>query len=299
MAKILSALTLLIAAVAAFLGFQSKGLIEKLQTAAATEHANLGKTQSDLKKSKDALKDAEAKTAKAEEDLATAKTKQQEAEDSLKKSADELSAAKTKLADTEKALAEAKGKPAMPDVDVDALKKQVADAQAKVAEAEGEAKTLKLENAELKTTVETLTVRVKDASEKVTTQSKVIKKYKDNVMEKGTRGTVMAVNSGWGFCVLSIGDRNGAAANRTLIVTRGGQAIGKVRITNVEASQSVADIIPGTFPRGLYVEPGDGVIYTGDDKVRVEEPEASPAGPNAPGPAAPVTPAPSGLPLPN
>ena len=151
-----------------------------------------------------------------------------------------------------------------------------------------------IEVQELKTTLETLTVRLKDSEEKAGKQKAIIKKYTDHVMVQGTRGTVTAVNPGWGFCVLSIGDRQGAATNRILIVTRGGQAIGKVKITNVEASQSVADIIPGTFVRGVYVEPGDGVIYTGDDKVRAEEPEAAaPAVGNAP-----AAPSPSGLPLP-
>ena len=111
-------------------------------------------------------------------------------------------------------------------------------------------------------------------------------------MVQGTRGTVTAVNSGWGFCVLSIGDKQGAATNRVLIVTRDGQSIGKVKITNVEASQSVADIVPGSFRKGVYVEPGDRVIYTGEDKVRVEEAEATPAGGNAPSPSSAI---PSGL----
>ena len=101
--------------------------------------------------------------------------------------------------------------------------------------------------------------------------------------------------------MVSLGDKRGAAANRILLVTRNGQSIGKVRIINVETSQSVADIIPSTFARGVYVQPGDGVIYTGEDKVR-EEPEAAPAaGPSLP-PIAPPPPAPPagvpGLPLP-
>ena len=114
-------------------------------------------------------------------------------------------------------------------------------------------------------------------------------------MIKGTRGQVLAVNAGWGFCVVSLGDKRGAAANKILIVTRGGQAIGKVRIINVEASQSVADIIPSSFARGMYVQPGDEVIYTGDDRVR-EEP--APADSNAPRNSAPNAPSapPAGVP---
>ena len=297
MAKIFSVLTLLIALGATFLGFKSKELVEKLQANAAIEHADLLKTRDDLKKTKAELKDTQDKLKATEEELASTKTKLRETEDNLKKTNDELTNTKTMLNTVTAELDSLKKKLAEidPNINPADLQKQIEGMKAAKAELEAKVKTLEIEVAELKTTVETLSINLKSAEEKVATQGKVIKKYKDGIMDKGTRGTVMAVNAGWGFCVLSIGDKQGAAANRVLIVTRGGQAIGKVKITNVEASQSVADIIPGTFLKGTYVEPGDGVIYTGDDKVRIEEPEATPAATNRPPAPAP----PSGLPLPN
>ena len=63
--------------------------------------------------------------------------------------------------------------------------------------------------------------------------------------------------------VLSIGDRQGAVANAEMILQRGGSQIGKVRITSVEPSTSVADIIPGSLARGVRVQPGDQVIFPG------------------------------------
>ena len=296
MAKIFSVLTLLIALGATFLNFQSKSLVEKLKTSAEAEHKDLDIIRGDAKKAKTAQKDAEDKATKAEEELTAAKTKETEATTNLKKATDDLESTKGMLDAKIKELADAKGKPPEPGVDIPALQAKVAAAETAKAEAEAKEKTLGIEVQELKTTLETLTVRLKNSEDKAAKQVGVIKKYKDHVMVQGTRGTVTAVNSGWGFCVLSIGDKQGAAANRILIVTRDGQAIGKVKITNVEASQSVADIIPGTFVRGVYVEPGDRVIYTGEDKVRVEEPEAAPAGGNAPAPSPTI---PSGLPLPN
>jgi chromosome segregation ATPase len=76
-------------------------------------------------------------------------------------------------------------------------------------------------------------------------------------------GKVLAVNQGWNFVVLSIGDRQGAVANAEMILQRGGSQIGKVRITSVEPSTSVADIIPGSLARGVRVQPGDQVIFPG------------------------------------
>jgi hypothetical protein len=171
------------------------------------------------------------------------------------------------LADVQKQLVEMGGKGG----DVTKLTEQLTALKTEKAELENKNKELEIVKAELGTKVETLNARAKDLEGKAASQGKVIERYTKNIMQQGVRGQVMAVNAGWGFCVLSIGDRQGAAANKVMIVTRGNQAIGKVKIINVEPSQSVADILPGTFARGTYVQPGDGVIYTGEDKVRVEE----------------------------
>src|SRR5205085_3962308 len=79
-------------------------------------------------------------------------------------------------------------------------------------------------------------------------------------------GRVLTVNAGWDFCVLNIGDMHGAAANRIAVVARGGKAIGKVKIASVETSGSIADIIANSFAKGMSVQPGDDIIYTGNDK---------------------------------
>jgi hypothetical protein len=69
------------------------------------------------------------------------------------------------------------------------------------------------------------------------------------------------VNQAWNFVVLNIGDRNGILSNTELIVKRGTARVGRVRITSVEPSTSIADIIPGSLVRGLSIQPGDDVIF--------------------------------------
>jgi len=80
-------------------------------------------------------------------------------------------------------------------------------------------------------------------------------------MRQGVQGTILAVNQSWNFVVLSIGDRQGVVNNAEMLVQRGNQLLGKVRVTSVEPSTSVADIIVRTVPRGFSVMPGDTVIY--------------------------------------
>jgi cell shape-determining protein MreC len=73
-------------------------------------------------------------------------------------------------------------------------------------------------------------------------------------MRNGLEGRVLAVNPAWNFVVLSLGDKNGVVNNAELLVKRGTQFIGKVRVTSVEPSTSIADIV-------TTISPGDDVIY--------------------------------------
>lgn len=288
MAKILSVLTLLFALGATYLAFESKGRVEKLTAAGEQKHNALVSTQQELKKTKDKLTATEEDLTQTKGELEKSKESLRTAEDSLTKANAELETTKTSLAAAKKEIDDIKEKMKTPDgVPVD-LQKQLDDMKTKTAELETKNMELEIVKAELTTRVESLSSQRKELDNKIATQGTVINRYQKNIMAKGTRGRVLAVNAGWGFVVLSIGDRQGAAANKVMVVVRGGQAIGRVRIINVESSQSVADIIPSSFARGYYVEPGDEVIFTGDDKVREEaagEPgvAAAPSGPALPG----------------
>jgi len=53
--------------------------------------------------------------------------------------------------------------------------------------------------------------------------------------------------------------------NSELLIKRGNQLIGKLRITSVEPSTSVADIVVNSVRTGLSIQPGDTVIYNGPE----------------------------------
>jgi len=80
-------------------------------------------------------------------------------------------------------------------------------------------------------------------------------------MRKGLEGRVLAVNQAWNFVVLNLGDRNGVVGNAEMLVKRGTQLVGKIRITSVEPATSIADIVASSVPRGMSIQPGDNVIY--------------------------------------
>lgn len=71
---------------------------------------------------------------------------------------------------------------------------------------------------------------------------------------------VVAVNQDWGFVIVNAGSSQGFSADNSLLVKRGDSFIGKLTITSINNNQIVADIVPGSVPRGQFVQPGDNVI---------------------------------------
>jgi hypothetical protein len=81
----------------------------------------------------------------------------------------------------------------------------------------------------------------------------------------GVRGTVLAVNQAYNFVVLNLGGRQGIETNSEMLVLRGGSVIGKIRVSSVEPATAIGDIITSSLPRGVQVQPGDIVIYAGNN----------------------------------
>jgi hypothetical protein len=50
-----------------------------------------------------------------------------------------------------------------------------------------------------------------------------------------------------------------------MLVVRSGEIIAKIRISSVEPSTAIADIITSSLARGVQVQPGDIVIYAGSN----------------------------------
>lgn len=79
-----------------------------------------------------------------------------------------------------------------------------------------------------------------------------------NATPTGIKGRVQAVNPGWSFVVLNLGEKDGVSPNARLDVYRSGTKVGELKISTVEPSLSTADIVgDGT------IEPGDQVITRG------------------------------------
>lgn len=108
-----------------------------------------------------------------------------------------------------------------------------------------------------------LQAKLKEDEAQVSELRKKEAERKAKIMRNGLEGKVLAVNPSWNFVVISLGDRNGVVNNAELLISRSGQLVGKIRVTSVEPSTSVADIVANSVAAGSSVQPGDTVIYKG------------------------------------
>jgi hypothetical protein len=109
-----------------------------------------------------------------------------------------------------------------------------------------------------------LSDKIKAAQER-SPQLETVKPHHAVTGNPGIRGTVLAVNQAYNFVVLSLGGRQGVEPNSEMLVLRGGSFIGKIRISSVEPATAIGDIITSSLARGVQVQPGDIVVYAGNN----------------------------------
>lgn len=256
MAKLFLVLSIIASGAALFFGFQTKTKVDAVQATVNSARKETADANTKLGKANDELKSTKAQLADANTAKDQAVAEATSAKDAASKAQADLTAAKGQVTDLTNQVEELKkaaiasgttssGAP----VDVAAQTKQIQDLTAQLAEAKQVAQASQAKAAEAQNRADALTKE---------------KQRRDMVAARGgLEGQVMAVNQGWNFAVISIGDRQGAVPNAQLVVKRGDTMIGRLKISSVEPSTSIADIIPGSMSKGERVLPGDRVIFTG------------------------------------
>jgi hypothetical protein len=242
------------------IGFALKGNVDKLQTKVNSANGKIADAEG---KAKAAQKDAETakKDAKEQQDVAAAAT--QKAEAATKDAETANTKVKEKdivIESKDKEIAELKNKPGTP-AGVDPAK--LTELQTKVDELTATNQKLSQERDEAKVAFDAQNAKAKENEVKVAELEKKEKDRANYYQKPGLQGRVLAVNAGWNFVVLSVGDKQGVMVNSSLIVVRGNEPIARLRITSVEPSTSIADVLPGTVRKGASVQPGDTVIFEG------------------------------------
>jgi len=203
----------------------------------------------------------------ANEKLAIAGTEAERTAAELMEARSQASKATSTLADVQKQVADKDATLAQQKTDMEAKDARITELESKVITPTQPASDptielkKQLEEKDILTTG--LQTKLKDQESQLSALKEKEAQRRSKLMRSGLEGRILAVNSSWNFVVLSLGDRNGVVNNAEMLIKRGTQLIGKVRITSVEPSTSIADIVANSVLSGLTVQPGDTVIYKG------------------------------------
>lgn len=255
MGKVLLIVSIIITAATAVLGFLNKGKLDgalqsvaEQTTLATTAQESLKKAQEELKTAKDTLV-----TSNAEKDQFASQAESLKSE--LDKAKADLTAANTQMGTKDSQIAQLTSDIQTKEQEIATLKQGQAPVAA-APSAEDQAKMQEQETLIAKLTSDLDNSRRQLEELRTREQNRMALKMRD-----GLEGRVLAVNQAWNFVVLNLGDRNGVVSNAEMLVKRGPRLIGKVRVTSVEPSTSIADIVANSVPRGFTIQPGDNVIY--------------------------------------
>jgi cell shape-determining protein MreC len=202
------------------------------EAAVAAANARFGETQT--------------KVASAEAELTKAQKEKNDLQAKLREN-------ETENAQLRKRIEQAEGEPV---VNINPSSATTADLQAQVEDTRRQ-----LDAAEREKTL--LSDKIKAARERPTPMATETTRRAPAGGNPGIRGTVLAVNRAYNFVVLNLGGRQGVEPNSEMLVLRGGSFIGRIRISSVEPSTAIGDIITSSLARGVQVQPGDTVIYAG------------------------------------
>jgi DNA repair exonuclease SbcCD ATPase subunit len=254
MARIALGITLLLLLATCYFGYASHSKIGDLsdkvaglQQQADSDNQQVASAAARERSAEDQLKQAKSDAQAAQDALAPVQANLEAASGTISQLTSQIADLTTKLSNVPPPAATPPPGPSMDDFNK--VTSQLKDATEQIAE--------------LNQVKDTLTTKATDAEGRADDLQKEVDHYKNATIRNGLEGEVLAVSAEWNFVVLSIGDRQGAVANAEMILTRGDSKIGKVRISSVEPSTSVADIIPGSLARGVQVQPGDHVIFPG------------------------------------
>lgn len=245
--KIFLVIALVGGVVAGILGFLVVGKYNDTRT-------NLTQTEQDRdiakKKVAQAEKDAEVATQAKEQ----ATSELTEAKGKVEELNTQLNAAQKQQDDLKTAVQTANDATAKAKADLDAVTATLgmspADAKAALKKAQDEKAAAESEQKILQDQYQAAQKQVADLKD-------AINRSKTGDMKPGISGKVTFVNRTWNFVVLNVGLSDGVVPNGELIIYRGKNFLGKIRVTSAEANSAVADILPDAK---ADIQAGDDVL---------------------------------------
>jgi len=241
----------IIGGIASFVGgWRVIGTRNQLQKDLEERTVEVAKLNGDVKMQKDAVEVKKGEIKAAEQKIATANAETESIKKDLENQKSQARETQEKLSKVSRDLDEKK-------VEIEKFTKDFegmnADQiKAKLKEFADEKASLEQEKKIITEQITKQSANIKDLEEK-------IKRLQNKTVVTGLTGHILAINTEWNFVVLDIGANQGVVEEATAIVYRDGNLIGKVKITSVEPSISIGDILPEW--KKADVQEGDSVVF--------------------------------------
>jgi hypothetical protein len=247
---------------AAALGFLNRGKLTEANAQTQNAESQANTARQELQAAKAQLEAKTQELANLTSDKETSSSELTTIREDVTKAKADLAAALEKVTAAEAEVTQLKADGEAKDTRIAELEQQATAPAAETATTEGpQVEELQARLTEL----ETVNQQLQDQNTGLTTQVTELRRKEDSrqkgLMRPGISGTILAVNQAWNFVVLSLGDRQGVVPNAEMLVQRDGRFLGRIRVTSVEPSTSIADILVRTVPRGFSIMPGDRVVY--------------------------------------
>lgn len=135
----------------------------------------------------------------------------------------------------------------------------VQEVQAKLEAQEAANTKLQEEINQIQSAVEVATKKRTEQQNELTARQTEQAEYRAALAKNADTYTIKSVDNRWNFVVINAGEGSSIDPTQTLLVTRNGRSIGKLKVSSMDKTQTVADIITDSVPAGMSIQPGDVV----------------------------------------
>ncbi|HIE11305.1 MAG TPA: hypothetical protein EYP62_06785 [Kiritimatiellae bacterium] len=184
----------------------------------------------------------------------------------LEKTRNELESVQQQLAAVQSELQDAKEQIAALNSQLEAKEVELAQAQARIQQLQDDKALLEREVEDTRQELAQAQDKARDLEDQVTALEHTVRDLEARLGERiaaavprGLSGNVLIVNRPWNFVVVDLGSDDGLVPNIELLVHRGDRLVGKVRVSTVRDSFSVAEIVRDW--ERLPIQEGDRVLY--------------------------------------
>jgi cell shape-determining protein MreC len=180
----------------------------------------------------------------------------------LENTREDLKQTKLELATTKSELGDARNEIARLETDLSDRETQLAEARTRIDDLESQATELRAEIEDLEGRFSELEDQMADVAADLEVcekeRDKLEAKINTGVTTRGVAGRILLVEPTWNFVVLDVGTDDKLVPGAELLVHRGEELIGRVRVTTVQDAMAAAEIITDWTPQQLAK--GDFVI---------------------------------------